>query len=376
MAPSSSLRCKAVLRLSCLVPLALAGWGCAGASPHTLDRHGVPLADTPPAPYRVAIAPLVLGEEFSRAQAGPEGRVQPRVVFSAQDFRTRLIDGLARHRTLSEAFPVGALDLLEAQDGRADLLLRLQWADSRITSEGPAGGAAWMSALLWATTWAGSLWIRDSEYATGCTLRGSLVNPYLGRTVQRFTITTGPVRLSFWERNPFLSLGLLQSLVLPPFWTSDDRTRTDQRLSEEIVAQLAAELARFFKDDLAAVEDPAAGASARIRIEQPDSAGAASSYTHVAATVSSPHPIQEALLFLNGRPVAAIPAPTQPGADGHYRLDIARPVALLPGRNDLQLRVLAEGEITSRTVVVHNPETATFEMLEVGPGITPAQEDR
>ncbi|MEM7167807.1 MAG: hypothetical protein AAF581_20315 [Planctomycetota bacterium] len=341
-----------------LLPTAVS---CVGLERYHVDSAGVPFVETPPAPYRVAIAPVILAPSFTRA---PNETTQPgesardlRFVYSADELRDQIIRTLNGHNGVSEAFPVNAPDLLQARDHDADLLLRLTWTDSYFAHEETIASRAFLSGALWLTTWFGGLFIEDSLYQASVQLRASLVNPHTGREIRRFPVETRAVELSFWDRNPVFSRSVVESFILPPFWTSDTVPETSQVLSDDAAAQLSAQLVLLFKEGLE-LDPPDAVAS--ISITSPANDAQLGPAARLQATIAGAQQGTQPTIFLNGNQVATAEATV--GAGGRMAIDTV--LQLQPGRNKVQVRVTGGSDETlSRTIVLHNLEEAAFDDL-------------
>lgn len=107
-----------------------------------------------------------------------------------------------------------------------------------------------LSCGLWLTTWIGGLLVPDSSYRldwnagyrlepTSMSAAAALDQPIQSREVV----------LSFFERNDLVSGPTLQSLVLPPFWTTDQTDKTNAALERAAMRAAALELATFLKQD-------------------------------------------------------------------------------------------------------------------------------
>lgn len=359
--PPATPRGRATASLLLLAPVLLLGAaGCSSLAHYQVDSAGVPFTDTPPAPYRVAVAPIVIAPSFTRA---PEDAGKLHFVYSAHELRDQVIEALNSQNGVSEAFPVSSLDLLEAQDHQADLLLRLTWTDSHFEHEQTIPSRAILSGALWLTTWVGGLFIDDSQYHASVQLRGSLVNPHTGREIRRFPIETRPIELSFWDRNPLLSRSVVESFILPPFWTTDTADETSQQLSADAASQLSSQIVLLFKEGLQ-VEPP--DAVAQIAINSPANDAQLGPVARLRATVASGAENAEPAVFLNGRRVEIEPSAATLDPSGTFAIDTV--LQLQPGRNKVQVRITHEGGTLSRTIVLHNPQEASFEDL------TPAEE--
>lgn len=108
------------------------------------------------------------------------------------------------------------------------------------------GTASFLGAgALWLVTWVGGLVVDDSTYSVrmNATCRYSLnEDDYFDSP-----ITGAETDLSFFERNDLLSLPTLQSLVLPPFWTSDQADKSSVALRQSAMRIAAQQIASSLK---------------------------------------------------------------------------------------------------------------------------------
>lgn len=175
----------------------------------------------------------------------PTGVADDELRFSldAQGFRTALIDGLRRVDAASRIVGPGELGAGE----QADFELRVDFKEPvRLSQEGVtnvlgAGG-------LWLVTWIGGLLVDDYSYRAELPLQCRVFSPVRSRGLTTNAVG-GVVSMSFFERNSFLSWSTAQSLILPPFWTSDDVEPTSAAVSQAAVAAAAAEIAGYLKQD-------------------------------------------------------------------------------------------------------------------------------
>src|SRR5688572_2607058 len=229
-----------------LLLLALAATGCRTTDPAFFTPEGRPLRDLTPAAYRIAVAPIRMDQD--RAASLPSARSAASLPFaySLEGLRARIIADLGEQHAASEVFPVGEAALEEARDARADMLLRVRLTAVELSHVGSSGGAV-LAGFLWLTTWVGGTLVQDSTYSARLELECDFVNPYDGRVLDSLTASSERVDLTFWDRNDVLSFGTLQSLVLPPSWTTDDAATTGQSLSRKAAARVAAQLTSYLK---------------------------------------------------------------------------------------------------------------------------------
>lgn len=141
----------------------------------------------------------------------------------------------------------------ELGQGKADVVVRfmpngpIEFAHQGTSSFLGAGG-------LWLVTWIGGLLVPDSRYSvkvgTAARCRVQFGDAYFERSID-----SGEVDLSFFDRNSLASWQGLQSLVLPPFWTSDQSEKTSEALTRATMRLAARRIAVLLKSEF---EDAAA----------------------------------------------------------------------------------------------------------------------
>ncbi len=253
--------------------LALAIVGCGGCQSPAAELSG--LAQLPPLDYSV----LVTGGAFlqpsvgaepgtfaaigapSRAATGVDGdEVEPLRIDDVLDvlrqgavFRGMAADADLAHRreVLHQLHAKGAdpglLEFLQASRDRGfDLLLVVeQLQDGPIDAHGING--RWPVTLAtWLLLGVGAF-IPDHTFESGATLRVTVRDLQTGRILFESLTPAGPVDLSLVERSN--ALGLLLSLVVPPFWVHDDADNVARGMREVTERRLLLSLARELKSE-------------------------------------------------------------------------------------------------------------------------------
>jgi hypothetical protein len=267
-----------------------------------------------------------------------------------------LVEVLTRLDAASSVFAVGADALAEARARRADLLVqpRLQRAASL---EHTGISKRWfLTSVLWFTTWIGSFWVEDSSYAAEMTLEFDVFKPAEGVRIDSVSASSEKVDLTFWDRNAFWSWGTLQSVILPPFWTTDHDERTSRSLSEVANARQAARLARYLKEELATSERDFLG---EVRLQSPANGADVGPVAALRGKVIAKEAITAVAIYLNEsdepEPAGApLPGGAEQRIGNVYQVFLERDLALRPGRNLVSIEVEISGRHTSRTLVLHN----------------------
>ncbi|MEZ5964395.1 MAG: hypothetical protein R3F56_11165 [Planctomycetota bacterium] len=339
-----------ILRTVCCALPVAASTACATGS--HLDRlpDARELRASEPAPFLVAIGPLRLDEAVDRdAATGP---------LSADSLQETLVADLRDLRAASSIAAVVGDDLAAANAIEADLLLRPRLATLQFDYRGSTTEGL-LSSLLWITTWVGGLFVPDSEYEARLRVDWDVVNPHNGQVITSLAGSSRSHRLDFFDRNPLLSLGCLQTLLIPPVFTSDDADRTKATLSALAIGHAASEVTRFLKAGLAGEERELLG---QLRLDAP----------HNGEVVASGHPLRGALLaheqivelalLVNGEPLVELDAATLPTPSRQqvgtrtYRVPLPEtPLPLRPGRNLVVIEYVTGGRRSSRTLSLECP---------------------
>lgn len=229
--PSRSSRSSALHCAGCLILVAAASLtGCA-----TNGETSV-LRDLPPAQYTLLVDwPDGDGAKVAVRFGGEERTV------AAAEFGEMLAQEL---RLLNASSRVVTRN--DRGDTRADLTVILtpssaiELSHVGTTNFVAAGG-------LWLITWFGGLLVDDSTYQINMQANCRFaIDADVG--VDR-TVTGAEASLSFFERNDLVSWPGLQSLILPPFWTTDQQDTTCAALERESVRIAAQQIARELKAD-------------------------------------------------------------------------------------------------------------------------------
>jgi hypothetical protein len=199
---------------------------------------------------------------------------------------------------------------------------------------------------LWLVTWIGGLLVPDSEYevriAGNCRFAVDTVNSF------DEPVSSEPVELSFFERNDFLSGPTLQSLVLPPFWTTDQTDKTGDALARSAMRIAARRAATLLKTNF---EDRAAdGLTCAVRVEKPANGSAVSLSSMPIQLVATSHaegvPVKRVAVSVNDGPETELSLQEADQVAFGYRLR-GNLTGLAPGReNWVRIRVTTDQEFT------------------------------
>lgn len=338
---------------------------CSSTAP-VLDLPGArSMVAKPPAPFRIAIAaPSATAQATADLESGsaiPFTIPLPALHESlAADLRllataTEVIT-IERFDTEGAGQAAGTPDVDAAFSAQADLLLRPRLTSVQLAHLGGTSQGL-LSSLLWFTTWAGGLFVPDNEYQAAIAVEWEVVNPHDGRTLDVLATHSGRQTLSFADRNDALSLSTLQSLVVPPVWTSDDAASTAATLSRSAVAQVAFEVARYVKSGMDGGERQMVG---ELRIDSPaNGAHTEAAVTHLSGRVIAPQPIDSLGVYCGRTRIVnldtdSLPTRAQQEMGALFQVPVTDlEVPLEPGPNLIRVVLGIAGHTTTRTLLVH-----------------------
>ena len=223
---------------------------------------GRALKSASPAPFRVAVAEVAVELDSQEAFESEDVFAMPlRRVNRALAKNLRV---LCAATEIIEIPRVNDLDLADEQG--ADLLLRPRITRVHFERVGASNGA-WLSGLLWITTWIGGLLIGDTHYAAHLEVEWDVINPHTEQRIDTFANASGDVALNFFDRHEGIEWSSLQSFVLPPFWTFDDEAKTKSTLTRYALAVVACKTAEYLKSALDGDEKDLLGHAASNRLE-------------------------------------------------------------------------------------------------------------
>lgn len=235
--------------------------------------------------------------------------------------------------------------LADARDEGHDLLLVIEKVqDGPIQYRGVNG--QWpITALTWLLVGLGVL-IPDHSYESQASLHVALRDVVTGDTLDERILTGGPANLSLVQRTGFV--GLLESIIVPPFWVGDTQADVQESIRGIASARLVVSLAHQLKS---------IDAQARLASQLPAKLTVTRENGVVRLTVTSRAALSEIALRVDGTPlppeeIAAVrTALLQSGevADDtwHYAVDLP------PRARGERLQILVQtvaGRATSMTI--------------------------
>jgi hypothetical protein len=259
-------------------------------------------ADTSTELRRKPPAPWVVGVEWPTDQvAGPDFRLEGEPVATT---RARVVDMLARElRALNASSHVVVPG--ESSPLEPDVILTF-WPRGTIEMSHVGASSVLAAGGLWLVTWIGGLLVPDSTYAVtmdaACRYTTVGTNWSFEKELQSDTAA-----LSFFERNDFFSGPTLQSLVLPPFWTSDQDDKTGAALSQAAMRIVARQITELMKTDFDELSQNDLKCS--IRITSPVNGDPVASSTMLLSldAASTEAPIKKVIAQVVGGPEVDVP---------------------------------------------------------------------
>jgi hypothetical protein len=166
--------------------------------------------------------------------------------------RTALDTDPARRRAVRDQLREGRADpealrfLQEAREQGFDFLLVVEeLQDGPIDIQGT--NSRWpITFLTWILLGFGAL-IPDQTFESRATLRVTLRELQTGRILHDPLLAGGPIELALFERTDFV--GLLPSIIVPPFWVGDDEGQVSDAVREITQRRLLLSLARDLKSE-------------------------------------------------------------------------------------------------------------------------------
>ena len=304
-----------------------------------------------PAPYHVVLAPLELADDVQLATTEGLG-LRSDVV----QLRAALLTYLEELRAASV---VGAVDgdvLDAAAVAGADLLLQPRLVATEF-AYASANTDGFVSTLLWLVTWAGGLFVSDSDYDARLRIDWQVVNPVSGQVLATLPGSMRSYPLRWLERNELLSWPGLQTLVMPPLLTSDDPELTSERLTELAIGNAACDVARFLKQRMGGEERELCG---ELRLEAPQNNDEVSATCRLRGGFVANDLVTRIDLVVNGEIIGrwdadALPDRTEQQVGARtYRVPLPdAELHMRPGRNTVALTFVSGGRRSSRTLVLN-----------------------
>lgn len=337
--PDSGGHCMRNLLLLVFLCASVCLESCASAPRVAAERNAEQVRSRPPVACRLALT-------VSEAPSNVADATGMRLTKDAVGMRDALVGHLSRLDTASVVFGASNRSAVRASD--ADIVLDLKISGSPPKHRGLSSGW-WSSGLLWVVTWIGGLFTDDSTYMTDLTVNGSLthvdsalIGPVAGRS--------GEIDLHFWNRNKLLSWRTLQSMILPPFWTSDDAELTSEQLTDLAAHAAAVQIADYIKRRL---EEDAAASFAKLVLIEPANNGVVVTGTSARlhfAIESKDEPVKTLAVAHGGRS-EEVPLPANTGVPGGYRCEVKDlEIELRPGENLIQIVANVGGRRFARTL--------------------------
>jgi hypothetical protein len=309
-----------------------------------------------PAALKIAVAPVDVENYYASDEEGFYLTAS-----TADALQRRLVRALNESRAASEVFSLASAEPIEALNQGADLLL-IPRLNSSAFGPQELSDQAFLSTLLWLTTWAGGLAVEDTTFQTGLQLECDLIDPRSTLAYRTdLWLQTDSVDLDFWDRNDFFSWGTVQTFLLPPFWAGDDEERTSEYLTTAAVTQLAHQLRSYLSSDFVNESSQSLG---HIDFLSPENHSWSGTSTALSCEIIGKQPVTGVRYYVNDQlsPVAELdlsqlPAPAdQIDVDDslhHFRLQTEDLDLQTYDDNFIRVEAQIGGIWISRTLVLH-----------------------
>jgi hypothetical protein len=262
-----------------------------------------PIRNLPPASLLVAVEAPTAPLTSSPGAAG-EFRATPAEVQRMLTKELQAMDASSR---------VVAADELAGQ--RPDVVVRLVPTAGQPVAFQHEGTSNFLGAGgLWLVTWIGGMFVPDSRYSVAMDAKFQIA---LGDAWIERPIGGDEVDLTFFDRNDLLSVQGLQSLVLPPFWTSDQADKTGASLTEAAVKIAARQITVALKSEFEQAAANDFGCAVQVTTPKNGQAVAGTQMPiELVALSRSEVPVSRVAIGVNGSTPAEIKLGERVGEDG------------------------------------------------------------
>lgn len=370
------LRASVCFQFLALVLLVLCG--CQTTDPGTASARSAP--GLAPAPLRVAIAPIKLDTSIGPKRDSETG--EPETWYFSATTEKQVKDGLLRAlrdmKLSSEVVDLSTTSLTPEQANQIDILVYPTLERAAFDEMGISDNA-FLSTSLWLLTWLGAHWVHDYDYTSNVTLSCRVKTPSGDDlTSDALNLKTGPISLTFWDRNEPWSLGFFESIIVPTYWTHDNIQLTSESLTEKALTQVAADLKRYLLDEMVTKAREVEPAYPEILVEEPINGSLAHGSVSLKFEIrSNEQPTTRVTLFVNDqqigeafaggessgvmRPLASIAEQERSGSEEDFRCTVFVPDVALPVRGKNYIRIRLDQPETpyaiTQTLVVQNDES-------------------
>ncbi|MCB9917392.1 MAG: hypothetical protein H6832_03220 [Planctomycetes bacterium] len=204
--------------------------------------------------------------------------------------------------------------------------------------------STWLaSGGLWLVSWIGGLLTDDTAYQSSLTLKFKVKNAVTRGDESSGELPLGSLSTSFWERNRLLSFSGLQSLILPPFWTSDDTSTTSTALTNRATEAFALRLANYLKSDFERSARDAGTGSLELR-GLVNGTSTTNAKIQLIGTIVTDEKLKALSIAVNNTDLGAVEMESKL-VDTKWETPINKSIPLNPGENEIHL----EGSSTARS---------------------------
>lgn len=105
-----------------------------------------------------------------------------------------------------------------------------------------------LSGALWLVTWIGGLYIEDRTYDARLSIEFEFYRKNHKQSFDCKVFESDAISLDFWERNPLVSWGVIQSFILPPFWTSHHEMVTYNQVLRRGIFEIVGKVKQYLME--------------------------------------------------------------------------------------------------------------------------------
>lgn len=304
---------------------------CASVSDVERDVRG-----QPPAALTVAVKPVVLP-----ASQMVDGELD--FSTSPNDMRDGLVAGLQRVNAASRIVPY-----VEGQEADYDVIVAPQVNNSvQIQHAGSFDGPWLGSTGLWLVTWIGGMVVDDAQYDVNLNVNYTVRDALGTDIVPAQPANASAVDTSFFERNDFFSWPTLQSVIIPPFLTSDQEETTERIVTDGAIESVATNMASYLKSAFEV------NAPIRLAVLEPGRANGSTiqgDTVDLALRIAAPEPVALVRWQLNSGEWSQVTDMDASDDGENFYAEMRESIqGLAPGENFIRVQIVAGEQGAQRT---------------------------
>jgi len=204
---------------------------------------------------------------------------------------------------------------------------------------------------LWLVTWLGGLLVQDSTYSVRWDKSAKFRYACAAASAPgEREVGGGDIDLAFFDRNDLVSFQGLQSLILPPFWTSDQDGKTSATLTRSSLRVAAEQITSLLKKEKDFEALAEGDFKCGIRIDAPANGSAVDSPSMpivITATPRTRAKVSKVTVAVNGGQPVALELTTVVGAAHQARGTL---IGLVPGAENWVRIEVTTDKIHTRTL--------------------------